>query len=99
MESPGDMGNRTGIRLVALAVALILSKSQDRFFDCNKLPLLSYAAGVATLLLLYGTAERVYEATTSGAPEAKRSAALTIIVGCIAIGGAGFFTMLTHICP
>jgi len=93
------MSNRTGARLTALAVALVLSPSQNRFFDCNKIPLLSYVSGLATLLIIYGTAERAYEAITSGIPEGKRLAVLTIVVGCIATAGAGFFTMMTHICP
>jgi hypothetical protein len=93
------MSNRTGARLVALTVALILSKSQDRYFDCNKMPFLSYVSGVATLLIIYGTAERVYEVITSDVPERKRSAVVTIVVGSIVTGGAGFFTMMTHICP
>jgi hypothetical protein len=51
------------------------------------------------LLIIYGTAERAYEAITNDEPEEKRSVLATVVVGCIAIGGAGFFTMLTHICP
>ena len=93
------MSNRTVARLAALVVALILSKSQNRFFDCNKIPFLSYVAGVATLLIIYGTAERVHELITSDVPEEKRSALVTIVVGCMATGAAGFFTMMTHICP
>jgi hypothetical protein len=94
-----DVSNRARARLLALVVALFLSKSQYRFFDCNKMPSLSYVSGVATLLIIYGTAERAYEAITNDEPEEKRSVLATVVVGCIAIGGAGFFTMLTHICP
>ena len=63
------------------------------------MPLLSYVAGVATLLIIYGTAERVHEVITSEVSEGKRSVLVTIVVGCMAIAGAGLFTMMTHICP
>jgi hypothetical protein len=93
------MSNRAGARLAALAVALLLSKSQHRFFDCNKVPFLSYVAGVVTLLIVYGTVERTHDVLTSELPGGRQSAVVTIVIGCIAIGAAGFFTMLTHICP
>jgi len=93
------MSNRTFARLAALVVALMLSKWQYRFFPCNKMPILSYVAGVATVLIIYGTAERVYEAMTSDEPEGKRTLGATIVVGCIAAAGVGFFTMMTHLCP
>ena len=77
----------------------MLSKAQYRFFPCNKMPILSYVFGVATVLIIYGTAERVYEAMTSDEPEGKRTLGATIVVGCIAAAGVGFFTMMTHLCP
>ena len=93
------MSNRIGVRLAAFVAALMLSKWQYRFFPCNKMPILSYVAGVATVLIIYGTAERVYEAMTSDEPEGKRTLGATIVVGCIAAAGVGFFTMMTHLCP
>jgi len=51
------------------------------------------------VLIIYGTAERVYEAMTSDEPEGKRTLGATIVVGCIAAAGVGFFTMMTHLCP
>ena len=93
------MSNRIGVRLAALAAALVLSKWQYRFFPCNKMPILSYVAGVATVLIIYGTAERVYDAMTSDEPEGKRTLGATIVVGLIAAAGVGFFTMMTHLCP
>ena len=93
------MSTRIGVRLAALVAALMLSKAQSRFFPCNKMPILSYVAGVATVLIIYGTAERVYEAMTSDEPEGKRTLGATIVVGCIAAAGVGFFTMMTHLCP
>jgi len=92
------MSNRTVARLTAVVVALALSNSQNRFFPCNKLPFLSYTFGVATLLIIYATAELTYEAI-SDAPDGKRAAIVTIVVGCIAAVGGGFITMMTHICP
>ena len=93
------MSNRIGVRLAALVAALMLSKAQYRFFPCNKMPVLSYLAGVATVLIIYFTAERVYEAMTSDEPDAKRTLGATIVVGLIAAAGFGFFTMMTHLCP
>jgi len=93
------MSNRIGVRLAAFVAALMLSKWQYRCFPCNKMPILSYVAGVATVLIIYGTAERVYEAMTSDEPEGKRTLGATIVVGCIAAAGVGFFTMMTHLCP
>src|SRR5689334_19342157 len=97
LEFLGNMSSRTGARLAAFIVALMLSKSQDRFFDCNKLPFLSYVFGVATLLVIYGAAERVYEVMSSDEPDRQR-AVVTAVVGCIAAAGAAFVTMMTHIC-
>ena len=93
------MSTRIGVRLAALVAALMLSKAQYRFFPCNKMPILSYVAGVATVLIIYGTAERVYEALTSDEPDARRSVGATIVVGGIVTAGVGFFTMMTHLCP
>ena len=93
------MSSRIAVRLAAFVAALMLSKAQYRFFPCNKMPILSYVAGVATLLVIYATAERVYEAMTSDEPDARRTLGATLVVGGIATAGAGFFTMMTHLCP
>jgi hypothetical protein len=93
------MSSRTGVRLAALVAALMLSKWQYRFFPCNYIAIVSYVAGVATVLIIYFTAERVYEAMTSDEPDAKRTLGATIVVGCIGAAGVGFFTMMTHLCP
>ena len=91
--------SRSAARVAALVAALVLSKSQDRFFDCNKLPFLSYAAGVVTLVIVYGTAEQLHAVVTSQAPDGKGAAVATILNGCGAAGGAGCFTLVTHLCP
>jgi hypothetical protein len=89
------------IRLAAVAVAFILSNAQFQHFDCNKMPALSVASGTLTLLLVYATGEAVHSVATS-----ERSTQNKILTGAsVAMGGAalvalaGFFTLLTHICP
>ena len=93
------MSSRIAVRLAAVVAALMLSRLQYRLFPCNKMPVLSYVAGVATLLIIYATAERVYDAMTSDELDARRTLGATIVVGCIAAAGTGFFTMMTHLCP
>ena len=93
--------NRVGARLFALAVVLILSGSQSRFFDCNKLPVLSVAGTIVTLVLLYGVAEKTYDVVASeDSGRAKFAAGIKVIlVGTVLVMGVGFFTVMTHLCP
>jgi hypothetical protein len=92
---------RSGIRVLAVIVALIVSSKQSRFFDCNKLMGLSVIAGVVTLLLVYGVGERGYSVLTSSRSkeEKLRDGAVVLLGGGVLIGLAGFFTMMTHLCP
>jgi len=92
---------RTGIRVVAVIVALILSSKQSRFFDCNKLMGLSVLGGAAMLLILYGLVEALHGVVTSSrSQQEKLRAGGVLLVGGVAfLALAGFFTMMTHICP
>jgi hypothetical protein len=92
---------RTLIRLVAVAVAFVLSSAQFRFFDCNKMPALSVASGAVTLVLVYATAEATYNVLTSARPARDK-----VLLGvCAVLGGAGlvaaagFVLLITHLCP
>lgn len=92
---------RTGSRALAVLLALILSGKQSRFFDCNKLMGLSVLAGAATLLLVYGVGETLYSVLTSSrsGEEKVKAGAVVLLGGGVLIGFAGFFTMMTHLCP
>jgi hypothetical protein len=89
------------IRFTALAAAFMLSREQARFFDCNKMPGLSVVTGTVTLLLVYACGEVLYRVAVSElSGGAKLGAAVKItLVGGGAVAVAGFFTMMTHICP
>jgi hypothetical protein len=92
---------RTGIRLAALAVAFAVSNAQFRFFDCNKMRALSIAGGVVTILLVYGVGEALYHVASSE-PSARGKVgdgAGVLAVGGVLVALAGFFTMMTHLCP
>ena len=88
-------------RLVALAAALIVSGMQYRYFDCNKLPVLSFGCGVVTVLLLYGTGERLFDTMTSPPVGRNRiaEALLITVIGSLLVAGSGSFAVLTHMCP
>ncbi len=89
------------IRFAALAAAFMLSREQARFFDCNKMPGLSVVSGTVTLLLVYACGEMLYRVAASDlSGEEKLIAALKIAgVGGVVVAVAGFFTMITHMCP
>lgn len=89
------------IRFAALAAAFMLSREQARFFDCNKMPGLSVVSGTVTLLLVYACGEMLYRVAGSDlSREGKLIAAGKIaLVGGGVIAVAGFFTMMTHLCP
>jgi hypothetical protein len=89
------------IRFAAVAVAVMLSIRQFPLFDCNKIPVLSVASGTLTLLLIYAIGETVYNVVTSPRSTEKK----VFTVAGLAVGGggvvalAGFFTLITHLCP
>jgi uncharacterized BrkB/YihY/UPF0761 family membrane protein len=91
----------TVIRLMAVTVAFALSGAQFRFFDCNKMPALSVASGALTLLLVYAIAEATYRVATSARPTQEKllTGAVVVLVGAGLMAAAGFFTLVTHICP
>lgn len=79
----------------------MLSRGQSRFFDCNKLPVLSVTSGAAMLLLLYGMAESVYfVARSADSQQVKVRAAMRVLVlrGTFVVV-AGFLVLMSHICP
>src|SRR5690349_10205457 len=53
------------IRFTAFATAFMLSRDQARFFDCNKLPMLSTISGTVTLLIVYAFGEALYRVASS----------------------------------
>lgn len=89
------------VRFIALIVAFMISREQARFFDCNKLPGLSLLSGTVTLLLVYACGEVLYRVAISDlSGEEKLVAAVKIVlVGGVVVAAAGFFTMITHMCP
>jgi hypothetical protein len=89
------------VRVTAFVAAFILSRDQARFFDCNKLPALSVVSGTVTLLLVYACGEVLYRVATSDlARDEKIWAAVKVaLVGGAAVAAAGFFTLMTHLCP
>jgi hypothetical protein len=89
------------VRFAAFATAFMLSRGQARFFDCNKMPVLSTLSGTVTLLIVYALGEALYRVASSEQPrEAKVGAAVKLtLIGGAATVAAGFFTMMTHLCP
>jgi len=89
------------IRFAAFATAFMLSRGQARFFDCNKMPVLSTLSGTVTLLIVYALGEALYRvASSEQSRDAKVGAAVKLtLVGGAATVAAGFFTMMTHLCP
>jgi hypothetical protein len=92
---------RSEVRLLAVAVAFMLSGAQFWLFDCSKMPTLSVVSGVLTVLLLYGTGEAVLRIATSP----RSTQAKLVDGGGVLLGGGalvaltGFFTLITHLCP
>ena len=89
------------IRVAAVVTALLLSNAQFRFFDCNKMPVLSVAGGAVTLLVVYAICEVAYRVARS-----TRSTRDKLIAGGFVLAGGGglvaltgFFTLMTHLCP
>lgn len=91
----------TSSRLIAVVASLGLSGAQYRYFPCNKMPILSFLGGVGTLLLLYGVGERLYGiAMEPPSPRGKfADGGVILLGGGFVVAGAGFFTLLTHLCP
>jgi hypothetical protein len=89
------------IRLSAFAAAFMLSREQARLFDCNKMPGLSVMSGTVTLLLVYACCEVLYRVAISDlSRDGKLVAGVKVaLVGGGAVAVAGFFTMMTHLCP
>ena len=89
------------IRFAALVAAFMLSRDQARFFDCNKLPVLSTIGGTVTLLLVYACGEALVRVAKSDlSRDEKLGAAVKItLLGGAATAIAGFFTVMTHLCP
>lgn len=89
------------IRFTALAAAFMLSREQARFFDCNKMPVLSVVSGTVTLLIVYACGEFLYRVAVSDlwGGEKLGAAAKIVLVGGVVVAVAGFFTMITHMCP
>ena len=79
----------------------MLSREQLRFFDCNRMPGLSVASGTVTLLLVYACVEVLYRVAISDlATDEKLVAGVKVaLVGGAVVAVAGFFTMITHLCP
>lgn len=87
------------VRLAAAFVALMLSRGQSRFFDCNKMPMLSVLSGTVTLLLVYAMGEALYRTARSDYGGQIGNAVKVLVGGGALVGAAGWFTLLTHICP
>jgi hypothetical protein len=89
------------IRFTALAAAFMLSREQARFFDCNKMPGLSVVSGTVTLVLVYACGEMLYRVAVSDLSGGEKlgAAAKIVLVGGAVVAVAGFFTMITHMCP
>jgi hypothetical protein len=89
------------IRFTAFVAAFMLSRDQARFFDCNKMPTLSVLSGTVTLLLVYACGEVLYRVAMSDlARDEKLVAGVKVaLVGGAAVAAAGWFTMMTHLCP
>ena len=88
------------MRMMAVAVALLVSGVQFRFFDCNESPALSVVSAALTVLLIYATGEAIYWVATSDTPALNK-----LVTGmCVALGGVGLvvgvglFTLVTHMC-
>ena len=79
----------------------MLSRDQARFFDCNKVPTLSVLSGTLTLLLVYACGEVLYRVSTSDLSRDEKllGGVKVVVVSAAAIAAAGFFTLVTHICP
>lgn len=79
----------------------MLSREQARFFDCNKMPLLSVLSGTVTLLLAYAWGEVLLRVASSDLSRDEKLVAATKIalVGGAVIALVGLFTMMTHLCP
>jgi hypothetical protein len=101
VASAGKTLTRHFIRLAALAFAFMLSREQARFFDCNRIWWLSVLSGTVTLFLVYACGEVLYRITIADASrEEKLKARLKVVlIGVAGVAVAGFFTMMTHICP
>lgn len=91
----------TTTRFGAVVIAIAAATNQWRFFDCNKLPVLSVVGAVATVFLAYAVFEVVYRIATSDRPERERFAygVAISLAGLGLVGVAGFFTMISHMCP
>ena len=87
------------VRLAAACVALLLSRGQFRLFDCNKMPALSVLSGTVTLLLVYAMGEALYRVARSDYDGRLGQALKVLLGGGVFVGAAGWFTLLTHICP
>lgn len=77
-----------------------VSALQFPFYDCSELPLLSFLAGLAAVVLLLSTADVIYRVSTS--PRARSSRlAIVAALGVVGLAGAfalGWFARLTHLC-
>lgn len=89
------------IRFAALVAAFMLSRDQARFFDCNKVPTLSVLSGTVTLLLVYACGEVLYRVATSDLSREEKllGGVKVVVVSAAAVAAAGFFTLITHMCP
>lgn len=92
---------RNLFRVAAIIAALIIGGAQNQFFPCNKMPFLSLAGGVVTVLLIYATIEGVFTVAVAALSLKTKLLVLPgiVLVGLILATAAGFFTLFTHICP
>jgi hypothetical protein len=88
-------------RVLAVVAAVAISNAQFQYFDCNETCGISFVSGVVTLLAVYATAELLYRVLVSADSDSAKlqQAFVVAIVGCGLVASAGFFTMLTHVCP
>ena len=65
------------------------------------MPSLSALGAIGTVLLLYGTGERLYDvgASDSSGRDKLTEGATVSLIGAAFVIAAGFFTMMTHLCP
>jgi hypothetical protein len=86
---------------VAALAALFVSSKQFRFFDCNGMPTISVVAGAITIFLAYALAIAFYRIITTPNPTGTRLRAAVYIglIGGTLLLTAGFFAVVSHVCP